>query len=553
MYLPNTWIFRVRAEISPTSEKKRSTNTKGRANTIYKDQMSHINILIVDDEEASRLSNKMFLDRLVANELRGSTLNIQLAQTPKEMFNQIRDEKFHLILLDYDLGRDSDGYLINGIDLIPNILEIRKDTKILVVTSHKDTKLAVKALKNGAREFITKGRGNDDKEYKKQKILQAIKDALFEEESLQSRFISHSNDGYVCQSQAMKIVDEKLKAVSKSKISVLFLGDSGIGKTYAAKRLHELSKKTQNQKVRPFINININAIPDNLIESELFGCEKGSFTDSKEMKVGLIEQARGGDIFLDEIGEASNKLQTKLLKVIDSDDRGYRRIGGTKELKADVRMIFATNQDLEKLVVEGKFRGDLFSRICAITIKLPNLSERKEDIPYICESICKKIKEESKINISFADFPEDLEEYFLNGEFPYNLRSIKNSLERIAHLCPKDNDNINYSTWQLALGESAYAIPRKNIIENLDSLIDRAAKVLSEGGGHGLKEAIRQLEEKSLRETCRKHVKYSRAAQILGISQALMSNKINKYHNIKKGTLTSDKDVTKSTEYTESI
>ena len=489
--------------------------------------VKNISILIVDDSESARLHNQVAVKKLFEG---SDELNIRLTSSAHEMFQALKDEKFHVILLDRDLGEDENEEMVDGISLIPDILEVQPSARVLVITSFAETQLAVKAMENGAVGFITKGLKPEETEYRNQQILKALRESQFEMESLRQSVSATNYIGeYIYRSEAMRMIDIQLNALSEVHTPVLFLGESGLGKTHAAKRLNELSRIFYNQKERVFANVNINALPESLIESELFGHEKGAFTGATSRKQGLFEIATGGDILLDEIGDASLSLQGKLLKFIE--EKSFRRLGGQQEIKTNARIIFATNKDLDKLVSEGKFRNDFYARICTVKINMPGLNERKEDIPYICQKLSEQISFENNKNISYNDFPPALKKYFQRDDILFNIRGIKNDIERLMIFCPpKNNRKIDYSCWKSILGDTSKTINLDSgNEEDIDILIDKLMSNLGKKSWPGLPEIKNRLEANAFKIASKLYNKNKDMANVLGLSESVTSTKLRKY------------------------
>lgn len=485
-------------------------------------------ILVVDDEDHARLSNQLMLTRLLKS-FNSSEFNIKLAATVDEMYESLKSEYFHLVLMDRDLGKTESYEMIDGINHIEKILEIQPTTKVIILTGYKDSKLAVKALQNGAMDFIVKSDEPYEIEYQNKQILKALNDSRVEIRNLQKSIESNVLTlGYVCKSSAMKNVESQLNAFSYAPAPVLILGESGLGKTHAAKRLHELSKLANRQTKRPFANINISAISENLIDSELFGYERGAFTGAKDRTQGLFEKAAGGDLFLDEIGDASLQTQVKLLKVID--ERVFKRVGGTEELKSNVRLIFATNKNLEQMVQEGLFREDLYARICHFVIDMPPLDQRKEDIPFICQNLTDNLSKESHKKISYNDFPEQLQKYFIRNDFPFNIRGIKSDLERLMIYCPlKEDSKLDYTSWRTILSNSSKL--KKTGLKNrdIDDLLDQIVERVGQSGWPNYRKIEEMLENKICKRLLDECSTNKERAKLLGQSEGNVSIKIKKY------------------------
>ncbi len=485
-------------------------------------------ILIVDDEPHAQMTNSRIVNKLcTANGI--SEPLISISSNLSELKHSLSMDEFHLVLLDRDLGEDESGIKVDGVDQIGLILEMQPHARVIMVTGYSDPKLAVKALEQGATDFITKADTEDERAYRDSRILKAIKDAKFELESLRRKYIDQKfTNGYVCKSNAMKLLDINLQQLSEVPTPVLILGDSGLGKTHTAKRLHELTKKFKGDPKRPFANININSLSDNLLLSELFGHEKGAFTGAHETKKGLFEICRDGDLFLDEIGDASPAVQGALLKVIC--EKEFRRVGSDKDIKTNARLIFATNKDLEFMMKAGQFRPELYGRMCSAKIQMPRLQDRKEDIPYICQNITDSLKEESGKNISFSDFPATLKNYFQRDHIPFNVRGIKSDLERLMIYSPVKHDRtLDYRGWRKILSNASESAGEKPSFQNLDNIMELLVERMGSAEWPGLHQIKDQLEEKILLRVQEKFSTNKKRAKVLGVSESLTCMKMKKY------------------------
>lgn len=494
-----------------------------------------INILIVDDHKDT-LFNLHYRVSSIFRNLDKDSLNIKTASTIEEMRSKIGEEIFHVILLDKDLGLNKNGEKIDGINEIPYILEVSPRSKVLVITACEDVSAAVKAMQNGAVGYVSKNPAEENQKYCDQQILNALKSAKTEMDLSISKSINDPALGsYIVRSKAMRDFDFKLNALSSVNTPVLILGESGLGKTHAAKRLGHLSKAANRQNQRPFVNVNINAIPKTLMESELFGSEKGSFTNSNERKQGLFEAASGGDLFLDEIGDATLELQGSLLKVIE--EKTFRRVGSNTDIKMNARIIFATNKDLEKMIKKGEFRADLYARISVITLYMPTLEQRKEDIPYICQQITNEIAQENRQNFSYSDFPQLLKEHFTRDFIPFNIRGIRNDLERLFIFCPvKFSGKRDYSIWKNVLSriEGETPITQKNY-EPIENVIKQLAKRLAEKDQLGLFEAVGLLEKSTIEAVSQVTNSNRKQAELLKMKETTLYGKKNKYFGYSQG------------------
>ena len=371
-----------------------------------------MNILVVDDEKLIRWSLR---ERLIRE---GHT--VIEAEDGKSALEAYHRESPDLILLDMKLP-DADGLSI--------LRAIQKETQggleipVIVITAYSTVDTAVEAMKLGAFDYVAKPFNMDELAITVRRALETStlkRDVLAHVSERQAAYGVHNIIG---KSKAMKEVVDLVRKVSQSGAStVLVRGESGTGKDLIAKGIHYESSRAE----RPFMNITCTALQDTLLESELFGHEKGSFTDAKSQKKGLFELANGGTIFLDEIGDMSPSLQAKLLRSLE--EKAFKRIGGTVDIKVDVRVIAATNRDLEKAIAEGRFREDLYYRLNIITINVPPLRTHKDDIPLLVSHFLKRFSEEFRKNS--REVTGEAMEKLVSYDWPGNIRELKNSIER---------------------------------------------------------------------------------------------------------------------------
>ncbi|MEO0137652.1 MAG: sigma-54 dependent transcriptional regulator [candidate division WOR-3 bacterium] len=334
-----------------------------------------------------------------------------IAGTGREALQIFKREKINLVLLDLRLPD------IDGIDILRQLKNIDPDAKFIIMTAFGTIERAVEAMKLGACDFLTKPFDTEQLIHLIKKILQEQK-AYYENILLKE--MVESIQGFpeiVGKSAAISNAIELLKKVAPTETTVLLLGESGTGKELFARACHSLSPRKDN----PFVTINCAAIPNELLENELFGSEKGAFTGAVARKIGKFELAHRGTIFLDEVGDLGLDLQAKLLRVIQ--EKTFERLGGTASIKVDVRIIAASNKDLGMLVNEKKFREDLYYRLSVFPITIPPLRERKEDIPLLVEHFLKKLKSKKKVSESAL---QKLIEY----DWPGNVRELENTIER---------------------------------------------------------------------------------------------------------------------------
>ncbi|MGQ9817682.1 MAG: sigma-54-dependent transcriptional regulator [bacterium] len=360
-------------------------------------------ILIVEDKASFAEVLKVALE--------DSGFTAIIAKSGREAIQTFKREKFVLVLLDLRLPD------IDGIDILRELKNIDNDTKFIIMTAFGTVERAVEAMKLGACEFLTKPFEMEQLVLIVRKVIQEHRTQY--ENILLKDMVQHLH-GFpeiVGTSEAIKKSIEMLQKVAPSETTVLLLGESGTGKELFARACHSLSPRKEN----PFVTINCGAIPGELLENELFGSEKGAFTGALTRKIGKFELAHKGTIFLDEVGDLGLDLQAKLLRVLQ--EKTFERLGGIVSIKIDVRIIAATNKDLNTLVKEKRFREDLFYRLSVFPITIPTLRQRKEDIPLLVEHFLKKLKSNKKISASAM---EKLKAY----DWPGNIRELENTIER---------------------------------------------------------------------------------------------------------------------------
>jgi len=365
-------------------------------------------ILVVDDEQ--------FIRETIERTLTSKGYEVISAVNRAETIERLSNDDPDLILLDMNLGKES------GLDILREIKEADPDILVIIITGYGTVETAVEALKMGAYDYIKKP-------FKADAIHLIVRLAL-ETQSLKRELKSIRRGGIadlpeiVGSSEAMVNVFKHIEEVAKHEnATVMITGESGTGKEVAARAIHMLSPR----KDKPFVDINCGSLPYNLLESELFGHEKGAFTDAKIRKIGLLEEAAGGTVFLDELGEMDLNLQVKLLRVLE--ERKIRRLGGTRNIDINVRIIAATNKDLKEAIEEKTFREDLYYRLNVFPIELPPLRDRAEDIAPLLEMFIRKFNKDFKKNIK--SFSKDALAVFRQYPWPGNIRELKNMVERI--------------------------------------------------------------------------------------------------------------------------
>jgi len=360
-------------------------------------------ILIADDEKSIRIVLKKFLTS------RGH--QVLEAENGKKVIEIVKKEPVDLIFLDLKMPK------LSGLE----VLEKVKDIPVVVLTAYGTMDYTVKAVELGAADYITKP-------FSFEEIGEVLKKLLTKKEEVERE--EEPESGIVGSSKVMQEVFKTVAKVARSSITVLITGESGTGKEVIARAIHNYS----DRKEKPFVAVNCAALPANLLEAELFGYEKGAFTGAVSSKKGLFEQANGGTIFLDEIGELPLPLQAKLLRVLQ--EKEVRPIGSERSKKVDVRVIAATNRNLEEEVKKGSFREDLYFRLNIVKIELPPLRERKEDIVPLAHHFVKRFSKEFKLPPK--ELSADAVEFLLSYHFPGNVRELENMILRAMVLSSSD-------------------------------------------------------------------------------------------------------------------
>ncbi len=365
-------------------------------------------ILVVDDD----LGMRDLLEIMLTQE----DYEVACCGDPNKALQRVQKEQFDLVITDLKMPK------MDGIEFLKQVKEVKPETQVILITAFASGNTALSAMKEGAYDYIEK---NFDIDELKRIVHEAMEKKGIKRQEAQ--FIKDLADdvafgGMIGKSREMLKVYGTIKKVSETPANILILGESGTGKELVAKAIHEHSPR----KDMPFVVINCGGIPENLLESEFFGYMKGSFTGAFTDKAGLFESANNGTIFLDEIGELPSLLQVKLLRVVQ--EKTFRRIGGTLDIKVNVRIISATNQNLEDKVKRGSFREDLYYRLNVIPIHLPPLRERREDIPVLTRYFIEKYSQEFAKDIkTISSYALEL---LMDYPFPGNVRELQNIIER---------------------------------------------------------------------------------------------------------------------------
>ena len=376
------------------------------------ERMTPARILVVDDERSMR--------ELLAIVLRRDGYDVILAENGRTALNVLEREPIDLLISDIKMSD------MSGVDVLRAAKGIDQDILGIMITAFASTETAVEALRMGAYDYLSKPFNVDELKIVVRNALERRQ--LRQENVLLKRALqtSHQFSNIVGRSEPMLDVFKLIETVAPTNSTILVTGESGTGKELVARAIHFNSLRRD----QPLVAVNCGALPEPLLESELYGHMRGSFTGASSNKKGLIEVADRGTIFLDEISEMSPMMQVKLLRVLQ--ERKYRRVGGVEELDADIRVIAATNQELIKLVADGRFREDLFYRINVIQVHLPPLRERQEDIPLLAEHFLTKYREQMGKEIS--SISQDAMACLAAYEWPGNIRELENAIERAVAL-----------------------------------------------------------------------------------------------------------------------
>ncbi|KPK28911.1 MAG: Fis family transcriptional regulator [Nitrospira bacterium SG8_3] len=445
--------------------------------------MQSAKILIVDDELIMRESLAGWLER--------DGHEVEKTASGEEALEILKESRFDILLVDIKM----EG--MSGLDVLKQVKETDPDVEIVMITAYGSIATAIEAMRNGAYDYLLKPFEPDELGILIEKIIEhqaQIRENIFLRQQYKDRTRFESMIG---QSRAMQEVFDLIGDIAPVDSTVLITGETGTGKELAAKAIHTNSPRSDG----PFVSVNCGGIPEHLMESELFGHQKGAFTDAKTTKKGRLELAHGGTLFLDEIGEISMRMQIDLLRVLE--DHIFYRVGGTQPIEMDFRVVAATNKNLEEAIKEGTFREDLYYRLNVISLRMPSLSERKEDIPLLAEHFLHRFSQETNKAVDLIS-RETMDEMMLY-EWPGNVRELENAIERAVvvskgrKLIPED----------LPIFRPEYLTPP---LDNTLLEVEKAhvSRILKENQWN-----------------------VAKSAKILGIDRSTLYNKI-KRHNIRK-------------------
>ena len=463
-------------------------------------------LLIVDDERTTREGLNAALE---------DHFDIYLAQDLKSAIRLVEEENFDVILTDLRMSGKEDGF-----DLIRRAKSRPHPPVCILMTAYGSEDVAVDAMKQGADDYISKGRMQIDE--LEMRIARALKHRKLEEENstlhrqLSNRF---GLENVVGESPAIHKILEIVNQVAPSKATVLLRGESGTGKEVIAKAIHQLSPRAR----APMITTHCAALNANLLESELFGHEKGAFTGANERRIGRFEQANGGTLFLDEIGEIDASIQVKLLRFLG--ERTFERVGSNRTLTTDVRLIAATNKDLEKMVREGTFREDLFFRLRVVEIVIPPLRERVEDIPLMAAKFLREFSKENNKSVTALDRStlELLQKY----PWPGNVRELRACMEHAVIFSSGSSVQVRDLPPSIKNWQPETVMIGAPLMSPTDSHpAQTTTQTTKRGSNLSVKEAEKQLIFRALEE-CEGN--RTAAALKLGISRRTLHRKLNEY------------------------
>ncbi|MEM1158926.1 MAG: sigma-54 dependent transcriptional regulator [Verrucomicrobiota bacterium] len=440
-------------------------------------------LLIVDDEQPTRDGLRRAFE---------GNFDVYISSDYESAITVLEAEKIDLVLTDLKLGGKT------GMDILDKCQGMSPQPMCFMMTAYGSVDTAIEAMRRGAIDYVTKPVNLDKLEMM---LLRALRGNRLETENQQLRQQLDKQYGLeklIGRSSAMVEVFEKVKQVADSRATILIQGESGTGKELVAQAIHSLSPR----RTKPFIPVHCAALSEQLLESELFGHEKGAFTGAQERRIGKFEQAQGGTLFLDEIGEIDEATQVKLLRVLG--ERYVERVGGNKRIEVDVRLVAATNKNLEDLVKDGKFRDDLFYRINVVQVELPPLRERREDIPLLADAFLQEFAlENGRKDLSFSPQAKDLLRTY---DWPGNVRELRTAVEHgvvLSHGQVISDQALPATVTPTLVGKASASIQTLNL-----ELLEKQA----------ILEALRRVSGSR-----------TDAARLLGISRRTLHRKLNQY------------------------
>lgn len=465
-------------------------------------------VLIIDDE--------VMICKTLKAGLCDMEYSVETAQSKEEALQKVGSFKPSVVLTDMKLGSD------NGIALIDDIKKIDNDIEVIVMTAYSDISSAVLAIKKGAFDYINKPFELEEIRIILERALEnyKIKNKILILEKQNQCF----EETMVGQSEQMKDVFEKIGILSQNdSVTVLILGETGTGKELVADAIHNNSIRREY----PILKINCSTIPGHLVESELFGFEKNAFTGAGMKKKGLLEIADGGTVFLDELGEIPLDIQAKLLRFLE--ERKFRRIGGLEDIEVDIRIITATNKDLERAVKDKAFREDLYYRLNVVPVTVPPLRDRGDDVLLLAEHFLKKYNKAFKKNLK--GFEEQAERMLLAYPWPGNIRELKNVIERIVLLT--NDERIQQKHLPLEIGKFGQSKEHFDRLRETEAAKEEEERTRSGAGKEDrslLDNKLDSIEKRYIMKALEKHSgNQTKAADELGISRFALRRKLEKH------------------------
>ena len=446
-------------------------------------------LLVVDDEEVMRES--------LAAWLREDGYTADTASSGREAVEKARAKEYAIYFVDLKMPGGMDG-----IETLMEIRRLQPEASIIVITAYATVDTAITAMKEGAQEYVVKPCNPQEISLLVSRIIK-VKNLQRENAVLRKKLArQYRFHDLVSKSPRMLEIFDLVRDVASLKSTVLVQGESGTGKELIARAIHF----SGDRAARPFVGVSCGALAETLLESELFGHEKGSFTGASERRKGKFEQADGGTLFLDEIGDISAKLQVDLLRVLQ--ERRFYRVGGSEEIPVDVRVIAATNRDLEAAVREGRFRDDLFYRLNVIAVRIPPLRERREDVPLLARTFLERLSHE--LGKEVTDLTDGALSLLMDHDWPGNVRELENAVERAivtcrSHVLSEESFAfLRRPTAEPAAGASAFQVPPGLTLEELEK--HGVVAALERAGGN-VKEAAASLgiDRSTLYEKIRKY------------------------------------------------
>jgi DNA-binding NtrC family response regulator len=442
------------------------------------------NILVVDDEEIMRESLSAWLQE--------DGFQVDALETGRQAMDIIRHQVYDAILLDLKLPD------MDGLEILKASKKYQPNTPVMIITAYGSVDTAIQAMKEGASDYITKPFNPEEVSLT---LHHVINDVALKRENIYLKLKldkSYDRRNIISKSHKIERIFDLIATIADTRSTVLVQGESGTGKELVARAIHYESQRAHH----PFVSVSCAALVDSLLESELFGHEKGAFTDAKTRKRGKFELADGGSLFLDEIGEISSKLQLNLLRVLQ--EREFHRVGGEEPIRVDVRVIAATNRNLEEAVREGAFREDLFYRLNVISIHVPPLRERKEDIPLLVSHFIEKFDFESGKRVE--GISEEALQILLEHDWPGNVRELENVVERA-----------------VIINKGGIILPKDlppHLVTEAEAKIPHAAS----------QKTLQEVERVHILETLTENAwNIQRSARILGIDRTTLYAKIKRY------------------------